>query len=204
VRRVVVRPALSAAKDDDHAADESRGVRAAQRGQVALHLTMRPLHRLWEKERKDQGHKGSHDSAHAPILKHHMPNIHAPLPARVTFVRAKAMSGERSPYGSLAPVHHGRQCRLDVERIWEIGDRAETGRRIRRGGAGRLSGDLARGRGGKEGRACVGGRCGEVARGAVRWRVTGGRAARGRLIAGSMHRTGYAEQGVRPAGIWRG
>ncbi len=43
-------------------------------------------------------------------------------------VRAKAVSGECAPYGSLAPIHHGWGRGLDVHHIWEMGDRAKAGR----------------------------------------------------------------------------
>lgn len=43
-------------------------------------------------------------------------------------VRAKAVSGECAPYGSLAPIHHGWRRRLDVHHIWEMRDRAKTRR----------------------------------------------------------------------------
>jgi hypothetical protein len=41
-------------------------------------------------------------------------------------VCAKAVSRECAPYGSLAPIHHGRRRGLDVHHIWEMRDRAKT------------------------------------------------------------------------------
>ena len=88
-------------------------------------------------------------------------------------VRAKSMSGEQTPDGSLAPIHHGRRRRLDVHRIRQARDRANPGERlVDRRCTGRLGDGLARGR--ERGRARVrgcGGR-GQAARGATRRGVT--------------------------------
>jgi len=41
-------------------------------------------------------------------------------------VRAKAMSGEQTPDGSLAPIHHWRRHHLDVHRIRQTGNGAKA------------------------------------------------------------------------------
>jgi hypothetical protein len=43
-------------------------------------------------------------------------------------VCAEAMSGECAPYRSLAPIHDGWRRGFDVHHIWEMRDRAKTGR----------------------------------------------------------------------------
>jgi hypothetical protein len=55
-------------------------------------------------------------------------------------VCAKAVSGECAPYGSLAPIHHGRRRGLDVRHIGEMRDRAKTRRWVGDWDAGRLCG----------------------------------------------------------------
>ena len=52
-------------------------------------------------------------------------------------VRAKAVSGECAPYGSLTPIHHGWRCGLD---IGEMRDRAKTRKWAGDWDAGRLCG----------------------------------------------------------------
>ena len=58
-------------------------------------------------------------------------------------VHAKAVSRERAPYRSLAPIHHGWGCRLDVRHIWKMGDRAKPWRLVGDRGTWRL-GDCGR------------------------------------------------------------
>jgi hypothetical protein len=53
-------------------------------------------------------------------------------------VRAKAVSRERAPYRSLAPIHHWRGRRLDVKHIREMGDRTKPWSRVWDRGTGRL------------------------------------------------------------------
>jgi hypothetical protein len=55
-------------------------------------------------------------------------------------VRAKAVSGECTPYGSLAPIHHGWRCGFDVHHVWGMRDRAKTRRWVGDWDAGRLCG----------------------------------------------------------------
>jgi len=96
-------------------------------------------------------------------------------------VGAKAVSGEPTPDGGPAPIHHGRRRGLNVHHIRHMGDGAKAeGRLFDRGCTGRLGGGLARGSG-ERGRTCVhvwAGH-GEVAGGgSARRGVTRSRAAR--------------------------
>ena len=138
VHAVVVRRALSAADNDDLAANERRSVRATRRRQVALHIRMRPLHRLCEggrprflSSRIGPRRWGARTDIETPHV-FEAPSVvaAAEYPRHVVGesdgVRAEAVGRERPPNRGLAPVHHGRGRRLDARRVWQMGDCAEA------------------------------------------------------------------------------
>ena len=145
---VIVRRAFSPTDNDDLATDKCRRVCATWWWQVALHLGMRPLHRLCERIiTSSAGHYATPRAAvartdiEAPhVLETPSVIAAAEYPCHIVHegdgVCAKAMGGERAPDRSLAPIHRGRRCRFDVEHVWEMGDRTKAGRWVEHRSAG--------------------------------------------------------------------